>query len=240
MRRIVIYSVIIAVFAVISYLFPIESNYTLHQCVPFLALLPLVISALSTAGQIGLQSSANQKAGIERKRYENQLQGRIDDLNTWFNTENSRDFLTTDVAQSAISGLLGNQDRQVQALNNASASGGATQEANIAAKGKLNENFSDAVAKLLGYGTDYKQGLRQQYDYRLQSLYQPMDQLSQSKINDYSTLSNNIANAGQSVSMAAGMIDWEELMGNQSGVNMSKNYIPASTWGEGGGSSTWP
>ena len=239
MRRFV-YILIVVLIAGLAFLPTDNTSYEVQQCFVFATLIPLIASLLSTAGQLGAQASANQKAGIERKRYENQLQGRIDDLNTWFNTENSRDFLTTDVAQSAISGLLGNQDRQVQALNNASASGGATQEANIAAKGKLNENFSEAVAKLLGYGTDYKQGLRQQYDYRLQSLYQPMDQLSQSKINDYSTLSNNIANAGQSVSLAAGMIDWEELMGNQSGVNMSKNYIPASTWGEGGGSSTWP
>ena len=176
---------------------------------------PLIIALATMAAQTGAQAASNQKAGIERKRYEGQLQGRIDDLNTWFDTENNKDFLQTDVAQSSIRGLIGRQDRQVDALNNASAAGGGTAESNIAAKGKLNENFADAIGKLLGYGTNYKQGLRQQYDYRLQSLYQPMDQLSQSKIQDYANFNQNVTNAGNSVSMAAGMIDWEELLGNQ-------------------------
>lgn len=205
--------ILVAVLAAVSYLYPAQTGKDVVYCIPFLSLLPLIISAVSTAGQLGGQAASNQKAGIERKRYENQLQGRIDDLNEWFNTENSRDFLTTDIAQSSIRGLLGQQDRQVQAINNAAASGGATQEANIAAKGKLNENFADAIGRLLGYGTNYKQGLRQQYDYRLQSLYQPMDQLSQSKIQDYANFQGNLANAGNSVSLAAGMIDWEELLG---------------------------
>lgn len=214
MRKFV-YILIVALIAGLAFI-PVDTDYSLQQC-----WIGTVIALASMLGQLGLQASANQKAGIERKRYENQLQGRIDDLNEWFNTENSKDFLTTDIAQSSIRGLLGQTDRQVQALNNASASGGATQEANIAAKGKLNENFADAIGKLLGYGTNYKQGLRQQYDYRLQSLYQPMDQLSQSKIQDYANFSNNVANAGNSVSLAAGMIDWEEMLGKNQVVNPS-------------------
>lgn len=195
---------------------------------PISLLISGILALLSTAGQLGGQAASNQKAGIERKRYENQLEGRIDDLNSWFNTENNKDFLTTDIAQSSIRGLLGQQDRQSEALNNAAAAGGATQEASIAGKGKLNENFADAIGRLLGYGTNYKQGLRQQYDYRLQSLYQPMDQLSQSKIQDYGNLNSNIANAGNSVSAAAGMIDWEELLGGN-------NYAAKSNFGTGEG-----
>ena len=209
-----VYILIVALIAGLFLIPAVESDKDLQYALVWLA---PVIAALSMAGQLGAQGAANQKAGIERKRYEGQLQGRIDDLDQWFNKENSQDFLTTDIAQSSIRGLLGQQDRQIDALNNASAAGGATQEANIAAKGKLNENFADAIGRLLGYGTNYKQGLRQQYDYRLQSLYNPMDQLSQQKIQDWGNFSNNVSNAGQSVSMAAGMIDWEELLQNQSG-----------------------
>lgn len=227
MRKAVV--IFIAVIAVASLFVPkVETTKDINLALVWLA--PL-IAALSVAGQLGAQGAANQKAGIERRRYEGQLQGRIDDLNEWFNTENSKDFLTTDIAQSSIRGLLGQSDRQAQALNNAAAAGGATQEANIAAKGKLNENFADAIGRLLGYGTNYKQGLRQQYDYRLQSLYQPMDQLSQSKIQDYANFSNNVANAGNSVSLAAGMIDWEEMLGK-------KNYAAGTDWGMGEGYST--
>ena len=205
-----VYILLIALIAGLMFVPAVETTKDVQYALVWLA--PL-IAAISMAGQLGGQAATNQKAGIERKRYENQLQGRIDDLDQWFNTENSKDFLTTDIAQSSVRGLLGQQDRQTEALNNASAAGGATQEANIAAKGKLNENFADAIGRLLGYGTNYKQGLRQQYDYRLQSLYNPMDQLSQQKIQDWGNLSNNIAGAGQSVSMAAGMIDWEEMLG---------------------------
>lgn len=194
------------------------------------ALIGTLVALLSAAGQLGLEGSSNQKAGIERKRYEDQLQGRIDDLNTWFEGENSKDFLATDIAQSSIRGLLGQQDRNINALDNAAVAGGATQEANIAAKGKLNENFSDAIAKLLGYGTEYKQGLRQQYDYRLQSLYQPMDQLSQQKIADYANYNQNVANAGSSLSTAAGMIDWEEMLKRQQQGNPVPENPGMGSW----------
>lgn len=176
---------------------------------------PLLITALSTAGNLAGQSASNQQAGIERQRYQDQLQGRIDDLNSWFESENAKDFLATDVAQSSIRGLMKREDQQLSSLTNAATMGGATAESVIAGKGKLNENFADAIGRLLGYGTQYKQGLRQQYDYRLQSLYQPMDQLSQQKIQDYSNLSNNIQGASNSITTAAGMVDWEELLGNQ-------------------------
>jgi hypothetical protein len=206
----------------------------------------LIVALASMIAQQGLQAAGNQRAGIERKRYQNQLQGRIDDLNSWFNGENNKDFLQTDVAQSAVSGLLGQQDRQINALNNASVAGGATQEANIAAKGKLNENFSDAIARLLGYGTQYKQGLRDQYDYRLQSLYAPMDQLSQQKIGDWANYNQNVSNAGNAVSTAAGMIDWEDLLKKrQQGMGFSGYggagdtggaYISGNpSWGQGVG-----
>ena len=188
----------------------------------FAVAIPLIASLLSTGVSIWQQDESNKEAGKARQDYQNQLQGRIDDLNSWFNAENSKDFLDTDVARSSIRGLMGQQDRQLDALNNASAAGGATAETNIASKGKMNENFGDAIAKLLGYGTQYKQNLRSQYDYRLSSLYNPMDQLQQSRINDWTTNSQNITNAGSSVANAAGTIDWEELLKQQNsytGVN---------------------
>jgi hypothetical protein len=234
--RSLIFILFILILAAVFALPPVEiQGVIINECVPFLALLPLIMAAVSAGGQVAGQAAGNQRAGIERKKYENQLQGRIDDLNTWFEGENNKDFLQTDVAQSSIRGLMGNNDRQIGAINNAAVAGGATQEANIAAKGKLNENFSEAIGRLLGYGTQYKQGLRDQYDYRLQSLYQPMDQLSQQKIGDWANFNQNVSNAGNSVSMAAGMIDWEELLGKQTGGMDSGGYgIPNNnnvSWG---------
>lgn len=219
MRKTLIFLTLLALIA-LAFIPPAEfTGRQLDYCIPFLALLPLIMAVASQGGQMGMQAAGNQKAGIARKRYEGQLQGRIDDLNTWFEGENNKDFLQTDVAQSSIRGLLGQQDRNINSINNAAVAGGATQEANIAAKGKLNENFADAIGKLMGYGTQYKQGLRDQYDYRLQSLYQPMDQLSQQKIGDWANFNQNVNNAGNSVSMAAGMIDWQDLLKGQGGQN---------------------
>lgn len=234
MKKIALSILFVIVFLVIFSLPAVDyGDKNVQECFVWTALIPLIASLLSTGGTLLAQDNANKKAGKERQKYQSQLQGRIDDLNDWFNTENNRDFLTTDIAQSSIRGMLGQQDRQISALNNASAAGGLTAESNIAAKGKLNENFADAIGKLLGYGTQYKQGLRQEYDYRLQSLYQPMDQLTQGKINDYNNLSNNITAAGNSISMAAGMIDWEDLLKKQNG-----NYAATTDWGTGEGYST--
>lgn len=231
MRRVVIIFVI--AIAVASMIIPAyEGNEEIQRALP--PLIPLLIAGLSAGAQLIGQAASNNQAGKARKKYEGELRGRVDDLNDWFNTEYNRDFLTTDIAQSSIRGLLGQQDRQLDALNNASVAGGATAEANIAAKGKLNENFADAIGRLLGYGTNYKQGLRQQYDYRLQSLYQPIDQLNMAKVNDWSNFQSNITNAGNSVGLAAGMIDWEELLKKKP----SGNYAAGQDWGMGEGFST--
>lgn len=182
---------------------------------PFAAIIPLLTTLITTAATLYAQDESNKQAAKQRKRYENQLQGRVDDLNEWFNREYYRDFLDTDIARSSIRGLMQQQDRQLEAINNAAAQGGATAESNIAAKGKLNEGFADAIARLLGYGTQYKNDLRSQYDYRLQSLYQPINDLQQQRINDYALNSQNITAAGNSLSSTAGMIDWETLLRNQ-------------------------
>lgn len=190
----------------------------IERAVAFAALAPLIASLVTTGVSAGLQVDANNKAGKERQKYQKQLEGRVDDLNTWFESEYNKDFLNTDIARSSISGLNRQTDRQLDALNNAASFGGMTQEGQIASRGKLNETYADAITKLLGYGTQYKQGLRSQYDYRLGSLYQPMDQLQEQRINDGATQTQNISNASASVNEVIGTVDWEQLLNGTSGA----------------------
>lgn len=179
------------------------------------ALIPTIASLVTTGAQVGLQIDANNKAGKERQQYQNQLQGRVDDLNSWFESEYNKDFMNTDMAKSSIASLNRQADRNLDQMTNAASFGGMTQEGQIASRGKLNETYADAITKLLGYGTQYKNNVRSQYDYRLQSLYQPMDALQQQRIADWGTQTQNITNAGNSLNSVIGTVDWNKLLQQQ-------------------------
>lgn len=62
-----------------------------------------------------------------------------------------------------------NED-ELKALNTNAIKSGATDEAKVAAAGKLNKNYSQVVAQIAGLGEQHKDQIQQQYQARLDNL----------------------------------------------------------------------
>lgn len=133
---------------------------------PLPLLVPAIIAGVSAiAGGIS-SASAAKKA----KKAERQLQQRRDDAERRYLHEFNTDFLDTETAKSTLSSLRKGNQKQLDAANNDAVKQGTSEEAKVALAGKLNEGYSDAAARLAGFGTQYKQQLTDSHLRRLDSL----------------------------------------------------------------------
>lgn len=101
---------------------------------------------------------------------EKQLQQRKTDLNNWYAQEKNTDYLDTDAARSTLALLRRQNKRQMQALNNNAVKAGTSDEAKVAAAGRLNDSYADAVSRIAGMGTQRQDNLRRDYMNRSESL----------------------------------------------------------------------
>lgn len=106
----------------------------------------------------------------QARKAEKQLQQRKTDLNNWYNQKNNTDYLDTDSARSTLALLRRQNKRQMEALNNNAVKAGTSDEAKVAAAGRLNDSYADATSRIAGMGTQYKDNLRRDYMNRMDSL----------------------------------------------------------------------
>ena len=106
----------------------------------------------------------------QARKAEQQLQQRKTDLNNWYSQAKNPDSLAPDAARSTLALLLRQNKRQMQALNNNAVKAGTSDEAKVAAAGRLNDSYADAVSRIAGMGTQYKDNLRRDYMNRADSL----------------------------------------------------------------------
>lgn len=154
-------------------------------------MLPLALAALGLLGTgVGMIGSAQQN-----KKFDQYLSGRSKDLQSSFDRDYNRNYLDTDIGQST-SRLLQNQfGESLKNLSKSAVAGQNTVEARVGAADKLGENYSDALLRLAGYGTQYKDNLRQEFNRRDDALQNLYGQNIQAKVQNFSNLANNSMNA---------------------------------------------
>lgn len=220
MRTYIVLAFILLI-ATFSIIMPYDNPYV--QLCPFslLALLPLLFSAATTAYSVVDQNKAKKNAEREAKKYQNDLEKRRGDYEAWFNSEYKQDFLDTDLGRSTVNQLGQTLKNTLQNQNTSAVRGGMTTEAQVAAQGAAQDTFAQALNQLTGYGTQYKQNLRNSYDYRIQNYLQPLDQLAMNKINAYSGYGAQSGQAYGDLTAALAGYDWNALLGGTyTGGNM--------------------
>lgn len=109
------------------------------------------------------------------KKYDKELDGMIGkrerDLATTFNNDYSRDFFDTDVAKSSLRTMTDNYNKQLKTTESQMAGAGATEEAKIAGRTSANETYNQGLNKLTGYGTQYRDNLKRDYETQLRDLF---------------------------------------------------------------------
>jgi len=125
------------------------------------------------------------------------LGGRFNDLQSQFDKESNTNYLDTDQAQSVLK-ILGKQhDKQNKRIENASAITGASAEAKVNAREKSQGVFDDAITKLAGHGTYYKDMKEREFNRRSDVLNNFQIQHEMGKADQWTNFMNNSTNLGQ-------------------------------------------
>jgi hypothetical protein len=183
---------------------------------------PITIASL-IAGGVG-QLFGLGKSAQANKKYDQYLSGMNRKLDTWYNKEYNTNYLDTDEAKSVLR-LLQNQAKEVSGdLESSAAITGASAEKQVAAKDKLNQNYTNAATRLSGYGTQRKDQIQREYMGRKNNLDQMNLQSLASKDQNWSQFGQNSMGLAQNALMMNAMgggkggSDWLKKLFSKGGV----------------------
>lgn len=170
-----------------------------------LGLTPLgaVTTGLSIAGQVfgaikGAKEAKKNQALINSKQAENEAD---------YNLNGQRSFLETNVAKDAVKTQ---NDALIDAQKNVAgraAITGASDEAVVASNTGVQKNYSDAISRLAGAGTQYQNSQKRMYLARKDSLDSNQMQLNQQKADGAANLAGNAGDLMTGLAFSEGVTD---------------------------------
>lgn len=175
------------------------------------AWLPVAIAIASLAASAYGQV---KKAQADKKLQSMQegVNAKMNSLSDYYNAESSKDFFDTDVAQSTIAKIKDQYKESLDTNKSNAVKGGLTAEAQVANQTSLQDKYNDALVKLSGYGTQYRDNMKGNYERSLGGLYS-------NNLNTYGPASqswgNFSANAGQVAGSAIESTDWDKVFGKE-------------------------
>lgn len=150
-----------------------------------------LVLGLASLAASGYGMYKNAKAN---KAADQQLADRQSELDAWYNKEYNMNYLDTEEAKSTIKLLQNQMKEAMKKVDQNNAIKGASDEARVATADKLNTRLNDAVTKLAGYGTQYRDSIRREY----QGLKGNLDNLQYQnllgKSQNWANFSNNAMN----------------------------------------------
>lgn len=159
------------------------------------------LTLASLAGSaFGASRSAKQNREIDREIAERRAE-----LQGWFDKEMGTGILETESGKSAIKIFLENMKRQNKAISSGRAITGASAEETTAQKERFMENYSNAIAKMLGQDTARKEGIRRDYMTQKAGVENLEMQNLQGKSQNWANFLQNVAGLGQSAILGESM-----------------------------------
>lgn len=164
----------------------------------------MAIGAALAIGSGLISLYGNLKSAQANKRYNRYLSERQSDLDRWYNEEYNIPYLDTAQGQAALQSLRTYYGDAMKRLDQNSAIRGATDEAKIAGGERIQRNLADNLVRLAGYGTQYRDSIRREY----QGLKANLDNLQQEnllrKSQNFTNLATNAANMMGGIAEAEG------------------------------------
>ena len=163
--------------------------------------LGLATTGVSLAGQVfgaikaGKQAKANQKL-LDQKQAENEAD---------YNKTANQSFLDTAVAKDAVKEQKQALQDNQKAVAGRAAITGASDEAVVAGQTGAQKNYSDAVSRLAGAGTQYQTQQKSMYLARKDSLDNQQMQLNNQKAESAANLMGNAGDLMNTVAFTEGM-----------------------------------
>jgi len=135
------------------------------------------------------------KAGAWTQAGLDTVDKQIGDLGSYFKRESSTPFFQTEAGAAALQQLRKMLSETLVGQQNNAVTGGATQESQLAGRKQATSQYGDAISKLTGYGTDRKDQLARDYQYRLGQWLQNKLALQQGQAQGHSTAAQNLIQA---------------------------------------------
>jgi hypothetical protein len=132
------------------------------------------------------------KAGEWNQKAEDTVNNQISDLGSWYKRESGTSFLQTEQAASALEQLKRTLSETLIGQNNNAVTGGATFENQLSGRKAATQQYGDAVNKLVGYGTERKDQLGRDYQYRLSQWLQAKMNQQMGRAQNYTTAAENL------------------------------------------------
>ena len=161
-------------------------------------------AVISVAASLAMNAIAKKKSADERRKLEGLYKERQMDIDSLFNEQYYTDFMDTDVAKSTVSELQSQMDKAAGASENVAAATGQTAEGEVATKGMLQEKYTEALNKLAGYGTMYKDSQMNRYQQQLADLFGGKVGLAEGRIDDWRNFASNMSSASGNAAAAWG------------------------------------
>ena len=156
------------------------------------------ISALSSiAGGV----SANKR----RKKADQILEDRRRRLDEWYQSEMNQPYLDRADSRAMLKRIRDYNEDELKALNTNAIKSGATDEAKVAAAGKLNKKYSQVVAQIAGLGEQHKDQIQQQYQARLDNLDNARYEAESGKISGMQNMVSGVGDAFGQLAMLYGL-----------------------------------
>lgn len=141
----------------------------------------MILPAISAG--LGLASSiyGGIKSAQDNKEFENQINQQESQAEAFFNNRVNRDFMETNAAKSVVEQLRKQYLDQAKKIDSQTAATGGTAEANIAAKGNLNENYNNVMSDVAGQATGYQENAENQYQGQISDIAKQRMMLAEKK-----------------------------------------------------------
>lgn len=157
----------------------------------------MALGTILTLASLASSAFGNAKSAQANKRIDNKLNADRRELDYWYDKEYNKNYFDTDQAKSVIGTLKDNFRDTVDATKGKAAVTGASNEAVVGAMDSAQKNYSNALMRLAGYGTDYRDSLRREYVTRNTGLNNLELANMENKSKNWSNFIGNALNASQ-------------------------------------------
>ena len=183
-------------------------------------MIPLLIAAgVAAASSIAGGIAGNKK----RKQAARQLEERKRRLDEWYNSEMAQSYLDRADSRAMLKRIRDYNAEELKSLNTNAVKAGATDEAKVAAAGKLNKNYSQTVAQIAGLGEQHKDQIRREYRNRLDNIE---NNQYQAKLGEADGIQNMVSGIGSAVGSLASIYGFTPTPG----ISRTK-YAPVNSSG---------
>lgn len=168
-----------------------------------------ILGGVSLAGNVFGSIAGNKR----RRRAERMIEQQKKELDDWRNNEIHQDYLDRADSQALLRNVSEQNREAMKAMNTDAVRSGATEEAKVAAAGKLNKNYATAASQVAAAGAQHKDRVNQQW----RSERHGLDNLKISNMMDTSDI-DSITNAiGDATGIIAGL--WASGAGGKNKVD---------------------